>query len=229
MRDADLRTAARAQAGRNGDPRSFVAIVADDKLPFVEPLVNADDSDLLRPLAAVAPLEHAARFTVVTAETLQLGHVDKEAKKQLEKAVRKAHLPAEHGAVRMRNSRLVTLRAECPLVDEHGDVVNPGASETKELQLVAMPLSDGQSRQLFFLDPSEKSWVMAAGHGRGKLQMTSNSKAPSGWEAFNIMNFTTGGKGGGAGAVEEVPSPEIKRQRTIKEESADAPPSWVML
>ena len=225
MRDADLRTAARAQAGRNGDPRSFVAIVADDKLPFVEPLVNADDSDLLRPLAAVAPLEHAARFTVVTAS----GHVDKEAKKQLEKAVRKAHLPAEHGAVRMRNSRLVTLRAECPLVDELGDVVNPGASETKELQLVAMPLSDGQSRQLVFLDPSEKSWVMAAGHGRGKLQMTSNSKAPSGWEAFNIMNFTTGGKGGGAGAVEEVPSPEIKRQRTIKEESADAPPSWVML
>lgn len=224
MRDADLRTAACAQAGRNGDPRSFVAIVADDKLPFVEPQANADDSDLLRPLAAVAPLEHAARFTVVTAS----GHVDKEAKKQLEKAVRKAHLPAEHGAVRMRNSRLVTLRAECPLVDELGDVVNPGASETKELQLVTMPLSDGQSRPLFFLDPSTKSWVMAAGDGRGKLQMTSNSKAPSGWEAFNIMNFTTGGKGGGAGAVDEVPSPEIKRQRT-KEESADAPPSWVML
>ena len=203
-----------------------MSLVADNKLRFVEPPPKARDSsysDVLRPLAAVAPQQHAARFTVVAAETLELAHLDEEAMDELEKAVRKAHLKAKHGGARMDNTRLVKLRINGPLVDEHGEV-EPEAEpkEPKELQIVVMPLSDVPRRQLFFYNPVKSpvktSWVTAAAMpGRGKLQFTlkSNKKAPSGWEAFDIVNFTAGGEGADAGAVEEVPSPEIKRQRTI--------------
>jgi hypothetical protein len=201
----------RTQAGRSGNKKSFVALVADNKRHLVEPQATAKDSDftrLLHPLAAVAPQEHAALFTVVTADTL--------ADKVQKAAVWKALIEdPDHAAARLSGSRLVTLRIEGPLVDNHGKVVKPETAESKELQLVAMPMSSAEYYQLFFMNPTHQTgsrgWVTAAADGRGMLQEKRKTVPPSGWECFDVV-FSDDYEGDDAGA-DEAGEPVGKRQR----------------
>lgn len=189
-----------------------MALVAENKLHLVKPPATAQESDftkLLRPLAAVAPQEHAALFTVVTADAL--------ADKRLKSAVWKAlEEDPEHAAARLSGSRLVTLRIEGPLVDNQGKVVKPETAESKELQLVALPMSSVEPYQLFFMNPTHqpgtRGWVTAAADGRGMLQEKRKMVPPSGWECFDVEFFDDyeGVDDAGAG---EAGEPVAKWQR----------------
>ena len=145
---------------------------------------------------------------MVTADTL--------ADKRLKSAVWKAlEEDSEHAAARLSESRLVTLRIEGPLVDNQGKVVKPETAESKELQLVALPMSSVEPYQLFFMNPKHQTgtrgWVMAAADGRGMLQEKRKMVPPSGWECFDV-EFSDDYEGDDAGA-DEAGEPAAKWQR----------------
>lgn len=163
----------RGHLGRNGHSSSFVAVLPEDgehSGPY---------------LSAVAPRDGAARFTVVSAEPAQ-GSAEKFVA-ELKRAVKRTKkLKAEHKRARLRNARVVVLRVSSPLY---------------ETEVVALPLSDPQLRlrQLCLLRTTAGKdghfgWLTASDDGRGELLVTPacNTKAPDGWEAFDVCNFKAG-------------------------------------
>ncbi len=162
------------------------------------------------PLAALAPRGSAVRFTVQSVAQVT------------DAKLRATSADSVRGGGVVANARLVELRFEGPCVGltdaDDGEPLGDDECDGKTRPLVAVPIiwtgtPDSAFPQTFLMSTQRKAdghygWLGAAEPpDRGQLLETpaSNRKAPSGWEAFDMIDFRAADAAAG-GAVAGTPA-----------------------